>query len=107
MTGGWRKSVAFHDVTVRYGGAGAGGQVAVDGLTLDVRPGEICVFLGPSGCGKTTTLGLVNRLVEPASGAIFLDGVDVATVDSVTLRCGIGSLGRRRTVVASYTRCST
>ena len=63
---------------------------AVSELTLDVRAGEIVVLLGPSGCGKTTTLRLINRLIEPSAGRIFLDGEDVTRVDPDRLRRRIG-----------------
>ncbi|MGI8983439.1 MAG: ABC transporter ATP-binding protein [Acidimicrobiales bacterium] len=66
------------------------GQVAVDALDLEVGEGEITVVVGPSGCGKTTTLKMVNRLVEPTSGRIFLAGDDVTDVDPVELRRRIG-----------------
>jgi osmoprotectant transport system ATP-binding protein len=63
---------------------------AVSELSLDVRDGEIVVLLGPSGCGKTTTLRLINRLIEPSSGRIFLNGEDVTRVDPDQLRRRIG-----------------
>lgn len=63
---------------------------AVAELSLDVHAGEILVLLGPSGCGKTTTLRLINRLIEPSSGRIYLDGEDVTTVDADQLRRRIG-----------------
>lgn len=66
------------------------GTVAVRELTLDVAPGELVTLVGPSGCGKTTTMKMVNRLTEPTSGRIFLDGRDVTHVDPVELRRGIG-----------------
>ncbi|NED95299.1 betaine/proline/choline family ABC transporter ATP-binding protein [Phytoactinopolyspora alkaliphila] len=66
------------------------GTVAVHELTMDVRPGELVVLVGPSGCGKTTTMKMVNRLVEPTGGRIFVDGVDVTHADPVKLRRGIG-----------------
>jgi osmoprotectant transport system ATP-binding protein len=66
------------------------GQVAVRELSLDLPPGEVCVLVGPSGCGKTTTLKMVNRLIEPSSGRIFLDGRDVTHADPVELRRHIG-----------------
>ena len=66
------------------------GQVAVDALDLDVGEGEITMLVGPSGCGKTTTLKMVNRLIEPTSGRIILDGDDVTTADPVELRRRIG-----------------
>ena len=63
---------------------------AVDRLSLDIPEGEIVVFLGPSGCGKTTTMKLVNRLIEPTSGRILIDGRDVTDADPDQLRRGIG-----------------
>jgi osmoprotectant transport system ATP-binding protein len=66
------------------------GTVAVHELTLEVPEGEICVLVGPSGCGKTTTLKMVNRLIEPTGGRIFLDDEDVTAVDPVGLRRRIG-----------------
>ncbi|MFN8169394.1 MAG: ATP-binding cassette domain-containing protein [Candidatus Nanopelagicales bacterium] len=68
----------------------ADGTVAVHELTLEVRPGEVCVLVGPSGCGKTTTMRMVNRLVEPSSGRIHVGGQDVTDVDPVQLRRQIG-----------------
>jgi osmoprotectant transport system ATP-binding protein len=67
-----------------------GRTVAVDHLDLDVADGELCVLVGPSGCGKTTTMKMINRLVEPTSGRILLDGEDVTHVDPVKLRRRIG-----------------
>ncbi|MDQ4091559.1 MAG: ATP-binding cassette domain-containing protein, partial [Actinomycetota bacterium] len=66
------------------------GQVAVDALDLEVGEGEITMLVGPSGCGKTTTLKMVNRLIEPTSGRIFLAGEDVTGADPVELRRRIG-----------------
>ncbi|AVA32933.1 osmoprotectant transport system ATP-binding protein [Cupriavidus metallidurans] len=63
---------------------------AVDAVSLAVPRGEICVFLGPSGCGKTTTLKMINRLIEPTSGTVRIDGEDTAGLDGVTLRRKIG-----------------
>lgn len=66
------------------------GTVAVEGLSLAVREHEVLALVGPSGCGKSTTLRMVNRLVEPTSGRILLDGEDVTTTDPVALRRRIG-----------------
>ena len=63
---------------------------AVDRLNLHVDRGEIVVFVGPSGCGKTTTLKMINRLVEPTSGIINIDGRSVESVPVHELRRGIG-----------------
>jgi len=67
-----------------------GTVTAVDDVTLEVADGETCVLLGPSGCGKTTTLRMINRLVVPTSGKIFIAGRDTDGVDPVELRRGIG-----------------
>jgi osmoprotectant transport system ATP-binding protein len=64
--------------------------VAVDGLSLRVAPGELLVLLGGSGCGKTTTLKLINRLVEPTSGSVRIDGRDTHDLPGHELRRGIG-----------------
>ena len=78
--------ITFTGVTKRY----PDGAVAVDDLTLEVPDGCLTVFVGPSGCGKTTSMRMINRMVEPTSGRITVDGRDVAGVDPVKLRLGIG-----------------
>jgi len=80
--------VDFDKVTKRYGGGQDG--AAVQELSMHVPGGETCVLVGPSGCGKTTTLKMVNRLVEPSSGRILIDGDDVTRRDPVELRRSIG-----------------
>ncbi|GGR44031.1 betaine/proline/choline family ABC transporter ATP-binding protein [Streptomyces netropsis] len=78
--------IRFEHVTKRY----ADGTTAVDDLSFEVAEGELVTLVGPSGCGKTTTMKMVNRLIEPTSGRIHLDGEDIATVDPVELRRRIG-----------------
>jgi osmoprotectant transport system ATP-binding protein len=78
--------LTLQGLTKRY----PNGQVAVHDLSLDVRDGETCILIGPSGCGKTTTLRMINRLVEPTSGRILLDGEDVGGMDPVRLRLRMG-----------------
>jgi osmoprotectant transport system ATP-binding protein len=63
---------------------------AVNNLSLDINEGELAVLVGPSGCGKTTTMRMINRLIEPTSGEIFVGGSDVMKQDPVMLRRGIG-----------------
>ncbi len=63
---------------------------AVSALSLDILDGEIVVLVGPSGCGKTTTMRLINRLIEPTTGEIYLGGDDVTTVNADQLRRRIG-----------------
>ena len=66
------------------------GTVAVGGLSLDVRAGELMVLIGPSGCGKSTVLRMMNRLIEPTGGRVLVDGEDVTAADPVQLRRRIG-----------------
>jgi osmoprotectant transport system ATP-binding protein len=66
------------------------GTVAVEDLSLDVREGDVVTLVGPSGCGKTTTMKMVNRLIEPTSGTITVDGKDIMRTDAVALRRRIG-----------------
>ncbi|TMD27679.1 MAG: ATP-binding cassette domain-containing protein [Chloroflexi bacterium] len=68
----------------------ASGSNAVRDLTLEIRDGETCVLIGPSGCGKTTTLRMINRLIDPDSGRILVDGVDTRGVDPPALRLKMG-----------------
>ncbi|MGO4740659.1 ABC transporter ATP-binding protein [Bosea sp. 2KB_26] len=65
-------------------------RAAVDSLDLSVPEGRTCVLIGPSGCGKTTTMRMVNRLIEPSSGRIIVEGEDVTQADPVLLRRRIG-----------------
>ena len=66
------------------------GTVAVGGLDLVAPNGSITVLVGPSGCGKTTSLRMVNRMIEPTSGRITIDGQDTASMQASELRRGIG-----------------
>jgi len=67
-----------------------GAVVAADHISMEVPPGEICILLGPSGCGKTTTLKMINRIVKPTSGKVFINGEDTTGMDTQTLRRNIG-----------------
>jgi osmoprotectant transport system ATP-binding protein len=79
--------IRLEDLTKRFPGQK---HNAVDNLTLDIYEGEIVVFVGPSGCGKTTTMKTINRIIEPTSGRIILDGEDVTRADPDQLRRRIG-----------------
>jgi len=79
--------IRLENVSKTFAGAG---EPAVDRVTFEVAAGEICVLIGPSGCGKTTTMKMVNRLVEPSSGGIFIAGRDTRDTDPVQLRRSIG-----------------
>ncbi len=65
-------------------------EPAVEELTMEIYEGEIVVFVGPSGCGKTTTMKMINRIIEPSSGKIFIKGEDVTHANPDTLRRSIG-----------------
>ncbi len=80
-------AIRLERVSKRFAGASSD---AVEDLTLEVRQGEITVFVGPSGCGKTTTLKMINRLVEPTSGRIEIFGRDQTSMPVHELRRQIG-----------------
>ena len=99
MSGSSRATLASRGATVEFqqvtkvfsdGPVQPGQRGAVNDLSLSVPAGGICVMVGPSGCGKTTSLKMVNRLLEPSSGQILIDGVDNRTIDVIQLRRGIG-----------------
>jgi len=73
--------------SVRYD---AGGLRILDDLSFEVRRGEVLVLLGESGCGKTTSLRLINRLIEPTSGAVVVEGKTTADWNAIELRRHIG-----------------
>lgn len=84
--------IKFENVTKIYPGTSS---PAVDNLTFTVPTGEICTIVGPSGCGKTTTMKMVNRLIEPTEGDIYVlddrgEMRDVLDMDPILLRRGIG-----------------
>lgn len=79
--------IRMENVTKRYGESAA---PSVDHLTLDVPEGSTVALIGPSGCGKTTTMRMINRLIEPTEGRIFVNGEDVTKADPVKLRRHIG-----------------
>ncbi|MCW2496676.1 ATP-binding cassette domain-containing protein [Jatrophihabitans sp.] len=66
------------------------GTLAVDDLSLEAPSGQITVFVGPSGCGKTTSLRMINRMIDPTHGRIWLDDRDTASINPSQLRRGIG-----------------
>lgn len=78
--------IVFESVSKRY----PDGTTAVDQLDLVIPDGKITVLVGPSGCGKTTSLRMINRMIEPTSGRVLVDGRDISRVDVAKLRLGIG-----------------
>jgi osmoprotectant transport system ATP-binding protein len=78
--------IRFEGVTKRY----PDGTVAVDGVDMVAPSRQITVLVGPSGCGKTTSLRMINRMIEPTAGRIWLDDRDTATVPAAELRRGMG-----------------
>ena len=68
----------------------AGEKVILDNISLTIESGSFVVLIGPSGCGKTTTLKLINKLIEPTSGEIYIDGKAVSKEDPIKLRRNIG-----------------
>lgn len=77
--------IEFKDVTKKFGK-----QTAVNNLNLKIDKGAITMFIGPSGCGKTTTLKMINRLIEPTSGDILINGKSAVEMEAVKLRRSIG-----------------
>lgn len=95
--------IRFNDVSKVY----PGGTVAVDHLSFEAPSGKITMLVGPSGCGKTTSLRMINKMIEPTSGSIEIDGRDTSTLEPNELRRGIGYVIQRgglfphRTVLAN------
>ena len=77
--------IQFKNVDMAYGE-----NPVIHNLNLTIEQGMLVVLIGPSGCGKTTSLQLINRLLNPTAGQIFIDGADIQTMDPVTLRRSIG-----------------
>ena len=84
---GTAEMIRLEELTKQYPGQE---DYAVDHVSMSIPKGEIVVLVGPSGCGKTTTLKMINRIIEPTSGRIILDGDDVTDVNPDRLRRHIG-----------------
>jgi osmoprotectant transport system ATP-binding protein len=80
-------SIRLDELTKRYPGQA---DPAVDRVTMDIPAGQMTIFVGPSGCGKTTTMKIINRLIEPTSGTVSIDGQNVLGLDPHELRRHIG-----------------
>lgn len=77
-------AISFEDVTFRYPARPS--IAALDGVSIDVEPGETVALVGPSGAGKTTIIQLVQRFYDPQSGAIRLDGIDLKDMERAAFR---------------------
>jgi osmoprotectant transport system ATP-binding protein len=80
-------AIRFDQVSLQFPGTPS---PSVKCCSCDIEPGQLVVILGPSGCGKTTLLKMVNRLYEPTSGTIYLEGTDIRQIKATTLRKQIG-----------------
>jgi osmoprotectant transport system ATP-binding protein len=78
--------IKFENVRKQY----EDGFVALKNINLEIKKGELVTLIGPSGCGKTTTMRMINRLIEPTEGKIYIDGQDISKIDPVELRRNIG-----------------
>lgn len=77
--------IRFEHVTKQYGD-----NVILNDLNFEIEEGKFVILIGPSGCGKTTTLKMINRLIDPNSGHIYIDDKDINTIDKPALRRNIG-----------------
>ncbi|MCK1975920.1 ABC transporter ATP-binding protein [Jeotgalicoccus huakuii] len=78
--------LSFKNVSKTYGG----NKKAVDNISLDINEGEFIAFIGTSGSGKTTALRMINRMIEPSTGTITINGEDISKKNPVELRRSIG-----------------
>lgn len=80
-----------------------GTTVAVNHISFQVKEGETLVLLGTSGCGKTTTLRMINRLIEPSSGNLFINGKNIFSQPAEMLRRGMGYVLQNNGLFPHYT----
>lgn len=79
------KLIEFKNIVKKYRS-----KTIIKPFSLDIEAGQLVVFIGPSGCGKTTLLKMINKLIQPTSGQIFVDGADISTMNPIELRRNIG-----------------
>lgn len=77
--------ITFKNISKRFKG-----NVILKDLSFEIESGKLVAIIGASGCGKTTTLKMINRLIKPTSGAIFIDGKNIEQIDEIELRRKIG-----------------
>jgi osmoprotectant transport system ATP-binding protein len=94
--------IRFERVTKQFDG-GEAARPAVDDVSLTIEPGEFVVLIGPSGCGKTTLLKLINRLYDPTSGEILIDGKPSQELPGPELRRHMGYVIQQGGLFPHYT----
>ncbi|MEH6906343.1 ABC transporter ATP-binding protein [Neobacillus drentensis] len=77
--------IEFKDIVKKYRT-----KTIIKPFSLEIEAGQLVVFIGPSGCGKTTLLKMINKLIQPSSGKIFVNGIDISTMNPIELRRNIG-----------------
>ncbi len=79
------KLIQFKDIVKKYRT-----KTIINTFSLDIEAGQLVVFIGPSGCGKTTLLKMINKLIQPTSGQIFVNGTDISKMNPIELRRNVG-----------------
>ncbi|WP_171173730.1 ABC transporter transmembrane domain-containing protein [Ruegeria sp. HKCCD8929] len=97
-----RGEIGFQDVNFRY--PARPDVVALDGMSLQVKPGETVAFVGPSGAGKTTVIQMIQRFYDPDAGSVTLDGVDLRTMDRAAFRRHIALVPQDPVIFAASAR---
>lgn len=82
---GGNELIEFKDIVKKYRT-----KTIINPFSLDIEAGQLVVFIGPSGCGKTTLLKMINKLIQPTSGKIYVNGTDISTMNPIELRRNIG-----------------
>jgi osmoprotectant transport system ATP-binding protein len=77
--------IEFRDIVKKYRN-----KTIIKPFSIDIEAGQLVVFIGPSGCGKTTLLKMINKLIQPSAGKIFVNGKDISNMDAIELRRNIG-----------------
>lgn len=77
--------IEFKDIVKKYRT-----KTIIKAFSLEIEAGQLVVFIGPSGCGKTTLLKMINKLIHPTQGKIFVNGTDISTMNPIELRRNIG-----------------